>query len=90
MKMKVLTLLLLLISILCACVLSACKHTVACGTWAFSGDVQGTGTGSAFPISSAFTFNPANCGGFDQQNVMDDKPEAGSMPDFKIWQNFGL
>jgi hypothetical protein len=62
MKMKVLTLLLLLISILCACVLSACKHTLECGTWAFSGDVQGTGTGSAFPISSAFTFNPANCG----------------------------
>ncbi len=61
-KMKVLTVLLLLISILCACILSACKHTLECGTWAFSGDVQGTGTGSAFPISSAFTFNPANCG----------------------------
>lgn len=39
-------------------VLSGCNPTLECGSWVFTG----TPTGNAFPLSSAFTFNPANCG----------------------------
>ncbi len=49
--------LLSLLAILC-CLISACKPTLECGTWAFTG----TPSGNSFPLTSAFTFNPANCG----------------------------
>lgn len=42
----------------CVFALTACQPTLECGTWNFTG----TPTGNAFPLSSAFTFNPANCG----------------------------
>jgi len=42
------------------CVLSSCKPTLECGTWAFNGTVQSNP--SAFPLSSAFTYTPATCG----------------------------
>jgi hypothetical protein len=38
--------------------LTACQPTLECGTWNFSG----TPTGTAFPLSSAFTFTPSTCG----------------------------
>ena len=37
--------------------LAGCKPTLECGTWVFNG----TPTGNSFPLSSAFTFNPATC-----------------------------
>jgi len=37
---------------------TACTPTYQCGTWVFTG----TPTGNAFPLSSAFTFNPSGCG----------------------------
>lgn len=49
------------IAVLIACFLLplvACQSTQECGTWVFTG----TPTGNAFPLSSAFTFNPADCG----------------------------
>lgn len=49
--------LLSLLAALC-CLISACKPTLECGTW----DFTGTPSGNSFPLSSAFTFNPANCG----------------------------
>lgn len=38
-------------------VLAGCQSTQECGTWVFTG----TPTGSSFPLSSAFTFTPADC-----------------------------
>lgn len=38
--------------------ITACTPTYQCGTWVFSG----TPTGTQFPLSSAFTFNPSGCG----------------------------
>jgi len=40
---------------------SGCKKTLECGDWVFNGTISGTGTGSNYNISSAFTFNPGNC-----------------------------
>src|SRR5581483_5204635 len=37
---------------------AGCHSTQECGTWVFTG----TPSGNSFPLSSAFTFNPANCG----------------------------
>jgi hypothetical protein len=37
---------------------SGCKPTQECGTWVFTG----TPSGSAFPMTSTFTFDPAKCG----------------------------
>ena len=56
--------LLSLLATLC-CLISACKPTLECGTW----DFNGTPSGNSFPLSSAFTFTPANCG----QNCQCDK-----------------
>jgi hypothetical protein len=38
--------------------LIGCQPTLECGSWLFTG----TPSGNAFPLSSAFTFTPANCG----------------------------
>jgi hypothetical protein len=38
--------------------LTGCQPTLECGTWVFTG----TPSGNAFPLTSAFTFNPASCG----------------------------
>jgi hypothetical protein len=48
--------------------IAACTPTYQCGTWVFSG----TPTGTQFPLSSAFTFNPSGCGQNcpDSQDVM--------------------
>ena len=35
-----------------------CQNTQECGTWTFSG----TPTGTSFPLTDTFTFNPASCG----------------------------
>jgi len=43
---------------LIGCQLTGCQPTEECGTWVFTG----TPSGNAFPLSSAFTFNPAACG----------------------------
>jgi hypothetical protein len=48
----------LLISLLPALGGVTCRPTEECGTWAFSG----TPTGNSFPLSNAFTFDPASCG----------------------------
>lgn len=40
------------------CLLPSCQSTLECGTWTFTG----TPSGDSFPLSSAFVFNPANCG----------------------------
>jgi len=37
--------------------LTGCPPALQCGSWVFTG----TPTGNAFPLSSAFTFTPANC-----------------------------
>ena len=39
-------------------ILAGCTPTLECGSWTFTG----TPTGNTFPLSSAFTFNPGNCG----------------------------
>jgi hypothetical protein len=63
MKRKYLPKLLLASAVLFACLLPACQPTLECGSWAFNGDVTGSGAyQSSFPLSSAFTFNPSNCG----------------------------
>jgi len=43
-----------------ACSLTGCNPTLECGSWVFSGTVQSHP--AAFPLNSAFTFNPATCG----------------------------
>lgn len=49
--------LIIVVALVC---LPACNPTLQCGTWAFNGTVQSHP--DAFPLSSAFTFTPANCG----------------------------
>jgi hypothetical protein len=39
-------------------VFSGCHPTQECGTWVFTGGPSG----NSYPMSAAFTFNPANCG----------------------------
>ena len=56
MKMRTVRKLALLGSLLFS--LSGCQPTQECGGWVFTG----TPSGNTFPLSSAFTFNPANCG----------------------------
>jgi hypothetical protein len=42
--------------------LLACGPALECGTWAFSGTPVSTPTYSYFPLTSAFTFTPKDCG----------------------------
>ncbi len=43
--------------------LTACQPTLECGNWVFTGTPNSTPSpGDSFPVSSSFTFNPANCG----------------------------
>lgn len=37
---------------------AGCQPTLECGSWVFTG----TPVGNTFPLTSAFTFTPANCG----------------------------
>lgn len=43
---------------LACCLFIGCQATQECGTWTFSG----TPSGTTFPLTDTFTFNPANCG----------------------------
>jgi len=50
----------LFIALLTGC--NGCKKTTECGTWVFNGTASGSGRGSDFNVSSAFTFHPDSCG----------------------------
>jgi len=41
---------------------TACNPSLECGSWVFSGTPRGTAPFEDFPLSSAFTFTPSNCG----------------------------
>jgi hypothetical protein len=44
------------------CILSGCQSTQECGSWVFNGTPQSVGGYNSFPLTVAFTFDPATCG----------------------------
>lgn len=51
-----------LIALTVVCLLAGCTPTTECGTWAFNGTPTTADGYPQFPLSSAFTFDPATCG----------------------------
>ena len=58
MKARIVGLLARASAVCLVCLLVGCQNTQECGTWSFSG----TPSGNTFPLTTAFTFNPATCG----------------------------
>ena len=58
MKARIVGLLARASAVCLVCLIIGCQNTQECGTWSFSG----TPSGNTFPLTTAFTFNPATCG----------------------------